>query len=278
MTVFCWLASYPKSGNTWLRLALGSLLAGGAPPDFENMERLSPIASDRDTFEAVLGVDSAELTPAEILDLRPHQFLEEAAATSERQLRKVHEAWIRVSDGSPLFPPAATRAAVYLLRDPRDVAVSLAHHNGIAVEEAVAKLNDAANVLSPGGREGRAQLEQPLLSWSSHVASWVDEAKPEPLVLRYEDMLIDMEQALGRAARHLGFDAPPEIVARAVAATRFDALQAEEERVGFREKSLAATRFFRRGVAGGWRDVLPAEQAAAIEQAHGTMMQRFGYL
>lgn len=278
MSVFCWLASYPKSGNTWLRLALGSLLAGGTAPDFEKVERLAPIASDRDVFEAVLGVDSSDLTPAEILDLRPRQFIEEAAATGERQLRKVHEAWIRVPDGSPLFPPAVTRAAVYLLRDPRDVAVSLAHHNGVNVAKAVAQLNTEASVLAPGGSEGRAQFEQPLLSWSGHVASWVDAAEPKPLVLRYEDMLADMDDALARVARHLGIAADPEIVARAVAATRFDALQAEEERAGFREKSLPATRFFRRGVAGGWRDILTAEQADAIEQAHGAMMRRFGYL
>jgi aryl sulfotransferase len=278
MNGFYWIASYPKSGNTWLRLALTSLLAGGASLDFRNLDRIAPIAADRDSFEAVLGVESADLTRDEVLALRPQQYLEEAKATRAFLLRKVHDAWITAADGMPLFPAAATRGAIYLLRDPRDVAVSLAHHNGTSIEKAVAQVNDPAAALAAGNHDGRNQLEQPLRDWSSHVASWVDTAQPTPLVLRYEDMLVDMTAALTQAARHLEISANPAVIERAVAASRFDVLQAEEDRAGFREKPVRAGRFFRRGSAGAWHDELSAALATTIEQQHRVMMERFGYL
>lgn len=274
---FYWLASYPKSGNTWLRLALLSLCSGGIALDFATLGRFAPVASDREAFEAVLGLESADLTPAEILALRPRQYEEEARLANGPLLRKVHDAWIRVPTGEPLFPPSCTRGAVYLVRDPRDVAISFAHHNGMELDRAIAHLNRPDATLG-AALQGGQQIGQRLLSWSGHVASWLDESGLSPLLLRYEAMLDDPAGSLAAAAAHLGIAAPADAIERAVAASRFERLQAEEDRVGFREKPLAAPRFFRRGIAGGWQTELSPAQAGAIEQAHGPMMARLGYL
>ena len=276
MSGYHWLASYPKSGNTWLRLALSSLARGGAPPDFAAEDRFAPIASDRTAFDLLLDVDSADLTDDEAEALRPRFHEIDAGRYAEPQLRKVHDAWTRTPAGEPLFPPALTLGAVYLVRDPRDVAVSLAHHLGIDLDRTIAFMGRADAALAMGGRGGVPQLRQRLLTWSAHVRSWLDAPAP-PLLLRYEDMLADPAATLARAARHLGRAAAPEAVARAAAATRFEALRAAEARHGFAERPKTAGRFFRRGIAGGWRDTLTPAQAARIEADHGGVMADLGY-
>lgn len=279
MSGFFWLASYPKSGNTWLRLGLQSLGNNGKPPDFTDRNGFAPIANARRAFDSHLDVESSDLTEDEAATLRPRLYETEARIAGEPLLRKVHDAWTPTSAGEPLFPPAVTLGTLYIVRDPRDVVVSLADHMGMPLDKAVAFLGDPKATLSPSRRRANTQLPQRLLTWSTHVESWLDApGPPAPLLLRYEDMLNDPAAALLRAARHMGWDVTPEAAAKAAAATRFDALRAAEERHGFHERSPKANRFFRSGIAGGWRDKLTATQAAQIERDHGTVMARLGYI
>ncbi len=91
-------------------------------------------------------------------------------------------------------------------------------------------------------------------------------------------MVAHPEGCFSDAARFLGMDAPPYMVAAAVEAVRFEKLSAAEDANGFVERPNTVTKFFRRGVAGGWRDTLTLEQAARIESDHGPVMRRLGYL
>lgn len=276
MGVYLWLASYPKSGNTWLRLALASLAEGGAPPAFGEALGFAARASGRAAFDRLLDIDSADLTADEIEQLRPRLYEAEARRSRAPIVRKVHDAWTLTGAGEPLFPPALTLAAIYIVRDPRDVAVSFAHFSEQDLDWTIAEMGRPDRALTAGARRGGPQLRERLLTWSGHVRSWLD-APVKPLLLRYEDMLAHPEAALAQAARHLGRDAPADAVARAAAATRFKALQATEERDGFAERPTTARRFFRSGIAGGWREALSVAQAARIEADHGEMMAELGY-
>lgn len=276
MSGYHWLASYPKSGNTWLRLALASVRADGRAPGFAAADRFGPVASDRAAFDLLLDVDSADLTDGEAEILRPRLYELEAGSRPEPQLLKVHDAWTRTPAGEPLFPPALTRGAIYLARDPRDVAVSLAHHMAIGLDQAIDFMGWPDAALALHGLSRARQIRQRLLTWSGHVRSW--RQAPRLLPLRYEDMLSDPGAVLEAAARHLGWAVSQPAIAEAVAATRFEALRAAEERWGFAEKARPATRFFRRGVAGGWRDTLSRAQAARIEADHGEVMRELRYL
>lgn len=269
-----WLASYPRSGNTWLRLALSSLSRGGAPVRFAERADYAPLVSDGDTFEEELGVDPGELTADEAEALRPR--LHAILALRPPPVRRVHDAWLRTPQGEPLFPSAATACSIYIVRDPRDVAVSLAHYLGLTPDRAIALMANPAAVLSRGPGRGSPQLPIRLSSWSGHVESWRS-AAPPPLIVRYKDMVVEPAAELARVAGHLGWATTADTVAGAVAATRFEVLSGEEARHGFAQKPAALDRFFRRGRAGGWRDTLSTEQAARIERDHGAVMTRLGY-
>lgn len=273
---FLWIASYPKSGNTWMRLLLRSLLTDGQPVDLARRIGFAPVVAQRSDLDLFLDVEGSELTPGEVRELRHDLACTMAADSDEPLFRKVHDCWGRTPSGRPLFPPAATQASLYLVRDPRDVAISWAHHTGEPLDAAIAFLaNDAAEVAAPGG--WRIQFPQRLTSWSGHVESWLA-ADPAPLVLSYERMSQDPAGALTAAATHFGLPAPPDLVARAVEANRFSRLRAAETEAGFDGGQVKGRAFFRRGVAGGWRDTLTADQARRIARDHGPMMARLGYV
>ena len=270
-----WLASYPKSGNTWLRAFIATIVSGESV-DINRMGFLGGGASDRSAFDDALGIAAADLTLEQQTNLRPRVY-EIRAAEAERPLYcKVHDCYHLTPVGEPLFPTGATRGAVYIVRDPRAVAISLAHHNGQTIDAEIARMADANAGFSISNDRLHQQLHQQLRSWSGHVQSWL--AAPFPVhVVRYEDMRADPAATFGAIARFLDLPHDPEQVASAVAATSFSRLQEQERASGFVERPRHSVAFFREGRVDGWRDVLTPAQAARIVAAHGPVMRQWGY-
>ena len=277
MSGFYWLASYPKSGNTWLRLFLESLAAGGKAVDINSPSVCGSNAASRAAFDWILDIESTDLTNDEILQARPRQYEIEVRQAEEPLLCKVHDAWCFTPAGEPLFPPELTLGVIYIVRDPRDVAVSLAHHMNQTVDQSITHMANPKAVMGVTRRRMPLQLPQQLYSWSRHVASWLH-APVKRLLLNYEDMLTEPTKRFGEVARFLGFNATHEMVGAAVDAVRFDRLQQAEKAKDFIERQPGTICFFRRGIAGGWRDSLTPSQVARIEADHGFMMRSLGYL
>jgi len=273
-----WLASYPKSGNTWLRAWLRNMqLNGATPADIDDLA-LGPLASSRDWFEDVLGLDSGELGPERIARLRPDLYRWASAHAEAPMYCKVHDIQARLDDGQWLFPPEASRGVLYLVRNPLDVAVSLAPHMGVDLDEAIARLCHPGHAIAARRDGGDDQLRQHLSDWSSHVLAWVDQPDIPVLALRYEDLHAQPLASFRRAADFLGLTATEAVLRQAIRHSAFPVLQAQEARAGFAEASYKAPRFFRRGEPGGWRDSLTPTQVDRVIAAHGAAMARFGYL
>lgn len=276
MSGFYWLASYPKSGNTWLRIFLQSLSSGGDAVDI-NALTVTRNAANSTHFEQALDIEPSDLTDDEIARARPRQYEIEAQEANVALLRKVHDAWEMTPAGEPLFPVDSTLGAIYIVRDPRDVAVSLAHHMGWTVDQAIAFMAEPAASLAKSRRFIPQHFQQHLSTWSRHVESWLD-APVGVHLLRYEDVLANPVARFGEVAHFLGFDASSAVLEAAVNAVSFQRLRAAEDMHGFAERMPNQDRFFRSGIAGGWRNSLSSEQIDRIEADHGPMMRRLGYL
>ena len=272
------IVSYPKSGNTWMRALLQSLLSGGSPLDINAIDVGAMLPRVR--FDWFFSVESSSLTAAEISELRP-RFLREwaAGAPDETVLMKAHEAnlpWPGTSV-SP-YPPDLIAGAIHIVRDPRDVAVSYTATVALSLDRTIDLLADPDWTLSRQRNRLSFQLPQRISSWSAHVSSWLDAPDFNVCTVRYEDLLADTPAKLTEVAGFLGLDATADAIERAVESARFDNLQRQEAAAGFRENAAWVPRFFRRGQAGGWRDSLTPEQAARIERDHSEIMQRLRYL
>jgi aryl sulfotransferase len=270
-----WLASYPKSGNTWLRIVLASLLSG-RPADFNAMPSMSLIATNRAWFDKAIGLESADLTGAQEINLRPRAYEIWAAEAEQPLYCKAHDAYRMTPAGEPLFPTAVTFGAVYIVRDPRAVAVSFANHLAESIDETIVRMDDPARAASTATRRLARHLRPRLGAWRDHVESWLGVPFPVHLV-RYEDMHRDPHGAFTAVAAFLGLPCDGERVAAAVDAASFARLQEQERATGFVEKPIQAVSFFREGSADGWRRTLLPEQAARIVAANKAVMRRCNY-
>jgi hypothetical protein len=271
-----WIASYPKSGNTWARAVL-SAWRTGRPVRLNELEGEGVAA--RIPFDDALGILSSDLTGDEAELLRPRVDELLAQEASHRIVRKAHDGFYPGPAGEPAFSASATSAALYVVRDPRDVAVSLAHHNGRDFDWAAAWMNDPNATMGESKNGLELQLRQRIGTWSQHVRSWLDDAPFPVHALRYEDCLARPTETFGEALRAASIGPVEDAdVARAVERASFERLREAEAVEGFRERPGTAIRFFRSGRAGAWRDELSPHIAARIEAAHGELMSRFGYL
>jgi len=274
-----WLASYPKSGNTWLRTLLTNYLRDtSAPADINQLDG-GPIASARLWFDEWAGLEASLLDDTLIERLRPDVYRCLIRENPEPLYMKTHDAWKRTDHGAALFPADVTAGVIYILRNPLDLVMSLANHQGIEAEKAVAHLCDPEYTLSRT-RDGLAdQLRQYLGSWSAHVHSWLDESGLPVHLIRYEDLRRDTAGVFGQAVRFCGLPCEAARVQKAADFSSFDELQKQEQEKGFRERQPKSSgAFFRQGRAGGWRTELSAEQIQKIIETHGACMRRFGYL
>ena len=273
-----WLASYPKSGNTWLRIFLTNYLRDGdQPADINDLDG-GPIASARLVFDEFVGVEASDLTPDEIERYRPGVYQQIANNSQELIFLKVHDAYTRNSDGEPLFPKEATRGVIYLIRNPFDVAVSFAHHTGHTVNEMIPRMCKEDFAFASRNSSLNEQLGQKLLSWSGHVLSWVDEPDLNVHVVRYEDMLADGKATFTAVLQFSGLEVDEARLAKAIRFSSFNQLQTQEQTQGFRERSPRAQAFFRQGKTGGWRQVLSQAHVDKLIETHREVMRRFGYL
>ena len=284
MSKLVWLASYPKSGNTWFRMIVANLGAR-EPADINNLPVRGGIASGRREFEDATLLDSGLLSHDEADTLRPLAYEAlardgwldpEAEAGPHPRFMKVHDAYVRTPLGAPMF--AAAGRAILIVRDPRDVAPSVANHFHGRIDGAIRMMGAPDEALGKRVDSQPHQMRQRLLDWSGHCASWLDQHDVAVHLVRYEDLAADPLVVFSAAMAFAGRDVSRADVVRAVDFARFERLQAQERAQGFKEwRAREGRAFFRRGQAGGWRGELTGEQARRIEAAHGPMMRRLGY-
>ena len=271
-----WLASYPKSGNTWVRAFIHHLFRNAEGPLDINELGGGNISTSEAQMRWYTSLDPRppESWTAEDIDrMRPEAHRLIAAAFPGTVFCKTHCA-LKRSRGFPTINLEVTAGAIYIVRNPLDIAVSYANFQGLDLDMAIQVMN-AANFEIPNGP---GNVSQPFGSWSQHVASWTAQANDRLLVLRYEDMIETPRETFRRLVVHLGLDADTARIDRAIGHVSFSEMRAQEERHGFSERSPAQERFFRAGRAGQWRDVFDDRQVADMVKANREQMERFGYL
>ena len=275
MAGIIWLASYPKSGNTWLRAFLHNLLKNPEQPaDINQLDQFCLGDSLAGWYEHISGGRKVlEMSTAEIQELRPKVHAAFTRAHPDSVFAKTHNILAEVA-GVPLVTMEHTAGAMYVLRNPLDVCLSLADHFGMSLDDAVAMLNDP----HAGAKADERTVFEFYGSWSQHVESWTKEDRPELFWMRYEDMLEKPLQTFGRAARFLSLTPPRPRLEKAIRFSSFKVLANQEANRGFRERSVHSERFFRVGRAGQWRKALSAEQVGRIVEGNREQMARFGYL
>src|SRR5690606_29239270 len=268
-----WLASYPKSGNTWVRIFLENLFRNADRPVSINALGVVGFGDAHvPLYERFAGRPLAELDDATLHALR-EPIQRQLASRPETSMVKTHNA-LAAFEGRRLIHLEYTTGAIYIVRNVFDVTVSISRHFGFPVADAV----DA--VCSPVFRTRTTQsaIFQMLGRWDEHYRSWTSVAGFEPLVLRYEDMRAKPLKSFARVARHLRLPATKDRIARAVHFRSFGEVARLDRAAGIRERARDDQVFFHPGRAGGWREVLTPDQVARLIEVHGDVLRELRYL
>lgn len=269
-----WLASYPKSGNTWMRMLL-SAYQQDRDKNFEidDAFRSTISASRRATFLRV--ANKQELDVPQIDSLREAVQRSIAQTIKPPILLKTHDACVQ-HNGFPVIRKELTLGAIYVIRNPLDVVDSFADHMGLSTDGAITAMNNPR--FSIGGKDAEL-VPQYLQTWSNHVRTWTEHNNFPVHVIRYEDLHAAPHFAFRNALNFLGWDVDSRRLKHAIQASSFSNLKQQEERKGFAERSQSSRsgRFFRNGKTGNWSETLTPEQIQQIVSMHGPVMEFYGY-
>ena len=273
-----WLASYPKSGNTWVRIFLHNLARvllgdGSTAHDLNHLHELTRRESFALHYEKRMASDDQDITPELIAKTRLQVQEDLVRGQAPPVFIKTHNA-VATVEGYANVNFDITLAAIYIVRNPLDVTVSYSHFSGRTLDEMIAFMADPDSRLM----SSKQHVYEFMGSWSFHVASWLSVPHRPVLVLRYEDMLASPGRTFGRLAHFVGLRPNEEQLQKAIEWSSFDSVARQEEANGFVERPERMERFFRAGRAEQWREALTAKQVRAVVAAHAPMMMRFGYL
>jgi hypothetical protein len=271
----CWLASYPKSGNTWVRAFIENYLRNPAQPvDINTLHRASQAeASAFRYLPYARGRDITTLSEEDVCAMRPMVHSDMAREAQGTVFVKTHN-FLGSYRGHPLHTPAVTSGAIYIVRNPLDVAVSLANYFALSLDEAIRYMAEEMTG-TPMEAENVSQI---ITSWSNHVQSWTGGDDPKILVLRYEDLLTRPLKAFGRVVSFIGLPRDRARLDKALRFSSFREMQRQERKRGFVERHEDARAFFRKGSLNQWREALSEDQLRRLVEDHREQMLRFRYL
>jgi hypothetical protein len=270
-----WLASYPKSGNTWVRMFM-NCFATRFPIKLNSAYQFITSDLRPEIFQMM------QPRPLSEMSFREQFMYHQGALLNLLKLANTKHIYVKthnakaIIDGVHLIPPAISAKAVYIIRDPRDVVISSAKHFKQTIDEAI------THMANPD-RAGKANfnLYHLFMSWSSHVESWGSKNKSiDTLFIRYEDLLTNPIEAFKKIIEQFDLEDIDDFEQRfefALEQSNFSNLQKAEKEGGFVEKA-GGDLFFRVGQSGQWKTVLTGKQIKLIEEQHKQVMEHYGYI
>ena len=274
-----WLASYPKSGNTWVRFFLKSYLSS---PD-KNLSLESDINDNFyiKNFPSIKLLDEMKIDylklPNIVKNWLPMQdFIN---LNNKTNFLKTHNAMCTINN-YPFTNINNTLGAIYIVRDPRDIAVSYADFLQISQEKVVDNMISSQHGEYPEVK-GKSFHLTITGSWSDHYNSWKNYKGKKIIIIKYEDLISKTYETFSKIMKYLNnvnkiiFD--EKKIKFSIEQTNFQNLRKLEEKEGFTEKGLGKF-FFRKGKIGSWKQELSIDLIKIIEKKFEKEMLELKYL
>ncbi|MDC0960894.1 sulfotransferase domain-containing protein [Candidatus Pelagibacter sp.] len=276
-----WLASYPKSGNTLLRSILSSYFySKDGEFSFNNLSYISQFPLTSQFMSAGINIDNDEEIFKNFINVQ--NFLNQEKG--KVKFLKTHSSLCKMY-GSNFTDFNNTLGVIYIVRDPRNVVTSLAHHNDLSIDKAADTMIDNSKFLVKSVKNCRVFLG----SWNSNYTSWKNlQIKNRYLLIKYEDLINKKKTTMLKILKfldQLGMKSQLDIVKlnKAIKSTDFKKVKNLEENETFYEgvldnKTGKRKTFFNLGPGNDWRRLLDDKIKIKLEKAFEKEMIELGYL
>lgn len=273
-----WCASYPKSGNTWVRAIISSLLYSENGIFNFNMLRKVSIFPKRFYFKGFVN-DYSNLKK-----ISHYWITAQEKINSDDKLRifKTHHGNYNFL-GKDFTNKKNTLGVIYVVRDPRNVITSISNHYQLSAERSLNFLLDEKRFLFNKNDPNDLTEENIITllgSWKTHYNSW--KIASNSIIIRYEDLLLNTKLEIEKLSKFIkkfiNFNVSDEKIQNILKTTSFERLRKIEEKEGFEEASNTNIKFFNLGPKNNWKNVLNEKLIHNIEKNFNKEMKELRYI
>ena len=274
-----WLASYPKSGNTWVRLFLNSLIF--APDEELNINNINI-----DQFPLRKHFKKFSSNTDDVKEIIKNCNYAQSELNLDNKIKffKTHSPFWKIGKYN-FTDDKNTIGAIHIVRDPRNVITSIKnHYNHQNYEISLKFIKDEDKVIGLKGSKKEADLPTILSSWKFHYNSWksITSFKSKYILIKYENLLENPVNEFSKITdfikkiSKIKFD--EKNILKSIRETSFENLKQQEELKGFKEAPDNNNKFFYLGPKNNWKDLLDKNVKDEIEISFKNEMQELGYL
>ena len=276
-----WLASYPKSGNTLLRSILSSYFySNDGIFTFENLEKISQFPQTSHLIPIGVDVDNEKEVFKNFINAQ--NFINQEK--EKVKFFKTHSSLCKMYE-SNFTDLKNTLGAIYIVRDPRNVVTSLAHHYNLSIDQATDVMIDKNRLMDKTLKNCRVFLG----SWNFNYNSWKNlKDQNKFLLIKYEDLINKKKTVLLKIFKYLdllGLKSNLDMTKlnKAIKTTEFKNMKKKEENETFYEAVIDSEtgkrkNFFNLGPKNNWRELLDKKNKDKIENNFEKEMMELGYL
>ena len=271
-----WIASYPKSGNTWLRAFLSTYLySNNNKFDFSLLKKI-PKFPHKKLFDGIIDVEILKKNKFEIVKyfIAAQQKLN---LDNSIKLLKTHNAYVSYKNNW-FSDEKNTKAYIYLVRDPRSIVLSFSSYQKISVER-------AADLMLNQGCYGSDDKDSLMIdirsSWKINYLSWKKEKKFKGIIIKYEDLkknpFIQFTKILNFLKNYMDLEINEKKIKQCINLCDFKGLKNLENKFGF-DEAISSNAFFRKAELEEWKKLLDVKIKNKIESNFKNEMKELGYL
>ncbi len=268
-----WLASYPKSGNTWLRCFFSALFYE-QDFDLNNLE-FDEVYANQAIFSMLVKKNIAYFDEYN-LEIERRKVLDFYLKTKPSPyLLKIHDKYtLSAYDDLPIFHTNRPTAIIYIVRNPFDLTISFSKYLGLSVDEIINRYvcKTGATVFMDH------RFPRQIGTWQEHLMSWKEQTEIPVIFIRYEDLKMNPYQNFKKILSFLSLDFTEEKIREAIKKSDFNTLKQMESMGGFRERLLADIPFFHSGEIDKGAKELSYTQKQKIKDQNQEAMEMFDYL
>ena len=280
-----WLASYPKSGNTWVRSIISSLLySEDGNFNFNLIEKIDQFPEKKYFKDLIKDFNDFH-------EIFRNWIIAQDKINLDGKIKifKTHQGKYTINNNN-FTNSDNTIATIYIVRDPRSLIKSISNHYTLSMDEAFDFLINP-RLMGDGKsfEEKKDGIYNILGRWDEHYRSWTDNKK-NFLLIKYEDLIKDAEIELKRIIRflqnYLNFQVDNNKIRNILKSTSFENLKKMESAGDFKEyenkakykKNGKKFNFFHLGPQNIWKENLKHEIALKIEKNFYKTMKELEYL